>query len=125
MLFHIRAPRLFQLVRGRPLSTTSPSRLTRRPRVLVLSSALATSVLGYAFYTDASSTTPTSSDTRTLSGLVRAYVTYGICSIPPLVDAAPSLLDFLFGIPGLTNVVQSSIRATFFHQVHIFLLLFV
>jgi proline dehydrogenase len=93
--------------------------------VLVLSSALATSVLGYAFYTDASSTTPASSDTRTLSGLVRAYVTYGICSIPPLVDAAPSLLDFLFGIPGLTNVVQSSIRATFFHQVHIFLLLFV
>ncbi|OAX40482.1 FAD-linked oxidoreductase [Rhizopogon vinicolor AM-OR11-026] len=116
MLIHTRAPRLF--LHSRQLSTvsSSPPRFSRLARVLVLSSALTTSALGYAFYTDASSTTPASSDTRTLSDLVRAYVTYGMCSIPVLVDASPTILDVLFGIPGVNKVAQCFVRATFFRQ---------
>lgn len=119
ILIHTRLPRLF--LRSRPLSTASPSppRPSRLTRTLVLSSALTTSTLCYTFYADASSTTPASSDTRTLSDLVRAYITYGMCSIPPLVDASPTILNVLFAIPGVSKVVQYFVRATFFHQVHI------
>jgi proline dehydrogenase len=84
--------------------------------MLVLSSALTTSVLGYVFYTDASNIEPPPFDTRMLSDLVRAYVVYGTCSIAPLVDAAPTILDILFGIPGVSKIAESFVRATFFHQ---------
>jgi proline dehydrogenase len=50
------------------------------------------------------------------SDLVRAYVVYGTCSITPLVDAAPTILDILFGIPGVSKIAESFVRATFFHQ---------
>ena len=113
-----RASRL--LVHNRPLSTASPPRLRRLSRALVLSAALTTSALGYTFYADASSAPPLNSDTRTLSDLVRAYVTYGLCSIPPLVDAAPAIMNVLFGIPGVSNLAESFVRATFFHQVHLY-----
>ncbi|KAG1741767.1 FAD-linked oxidoreductase [Suillus paluster] len=109
-----RALRFF--IRTRPFSTAPPLRPRRLSRVLVLSSALTTSALGYAFYADVSGTTPASSDTRTLSDLVRAYVVYGMCSVTPLVDAAPTILDVLFGIPGVNKIVESFVRTTFFHQ---------
>ncbi|KAG1839647.1 FAD-linked oxidoreductase-like protein [Suillus subalutaceus] len=108
------ALRLF--VRARAFSTAPPPRLRRLGRVLVLSSALTTSVLGYAFYTDASNIEPPSFDTRTLSDLVRAYIVYGTCSIAPLVDAAPTILDILFGTPGVSKIAENFVRATFFHQ---------
>jgi proline dehydrogenase len=111
------ALRLF--VRARAFSTAPPPRLRRLGRMLVLSSALTTSVLGYVFYTDASNIEPPPFDTRMLSDLVRAYVVYGTCSIAPLVDAAPTILDILFGIPGVSKIAESFVRATFFHQVHI------
>ncbi|KAG0703502.1 FAD-linked oxidoreductase-like protein [Suillus ampliporus] len=107
MVVPSRALRLF--VRTRTFSTAPPLRPRRLGRVLVLSSALTTSALGYAFYADAS-------NTRTLSDLVRAYVVYGMCSITPLVDAAPAILDVLFGIPGMSKIVESFVRTTFFHQ---------
>ncbi|KAG1772231.1 FAD-linked oxidoreductase [Suillus placidus] len=34
----------------------------------------------------------------------------------PLVDAAPTTLNILFGIPGVSKIVESFVRATFFHQ---------
>lgn len=116
MIIRSGALRLF--VRTRALSTapSPPARLRRLGRMLVLSSALTTSVLGYAFYTDASNIEPAPFDTRTLSDLVRAYIVYGTCSIAPLVDAAPTILDILFGIPGVSKIVESFVRATFFHQ---------
>ncbi|KAG2030938.1 FAD-linked oxidoreductase [Suillus americanus] len=82
----------------------------------VFSSALTTSVLGYAFYTDASDIEPPPFDIRTLSDLVRAYIVYGTCSIAPLVDAAPTILDILFGTPGASKIAENFVRATFFHQ---------
>lgn len=108
------ALRLF--VRARVFSTAPPPRLRRLGRVLVLSSALTTSALGYAFYTDASNIKPAPFDTRTLSELVRAYIVYGTCSIAPLVDAAPTILDILFDTPGVSKIVESFVRTTFFHQ---------
>lgn len=119
MITHIHSRALRLLAHSRPLSTAPPPRLRRLASVLVLSSALTTSALGYTFYADASSTTPSSSDTRALSDLARAYVTYGLCSIPALVDAAPSIMGVLFSIPGVSNIAQGFVRATFFHQVHI------
>lgn len=107
---------LRHLVRARAFSTARPTRIRRLGRVLVLSSALTTSALGCAFYTDASNTNPASFDTRTLSDLLRAYIVYGTCSIAPLVDAAPTTLNILFGIPGVSKIVESFVRATFFHQ---------
>lgn len=108
------ALRLF--VRARTFSTAPPPRLRRLGRVLVLSSALTTSVLGYVFYNDVSNIEPAPFDTRTLSDLLRAYIVYGTCSIAPLVDAAPTILDTLFSIPGVSKIVESFVRATFFHQ---------
>lgn len=108
------ALRLF--VRARAFSSAPPPRPRRLGRVLVLSSALSTSVLGYAFYTDVSNIQPAPFDTRTLSDLVRAYGVYGMCSIAPLVDAAPTILDILFGTPGVNKIVESFVRATFFRQ---------
>lgn len=114
MITRSSALRLF--VRARAFSTAPPPRFRRLGRVLVLSGALTTSVLGYAFHTDVSSVEPAPSDTRTLSDLVRAYIVYGTCSIAPLVDAAPTILDILFGTPGVGKIVESFVRATFFHQ---------
>ncbi|KAG2069893.1 FAD-linked oxidoreductase [Suillus decipiens] len=108
------ALRLF--VHARAFSTAPPPRLRRLGRVLVLSSALTTSVLGYTFYNDASNIETAPFDTRTLSDLVRAYIVYGTCSIAPLVDVAPTILDILFGIPGVSKIVEIFVRATFFHQ---------
>jgi proline dehydrogenase len=106
-------------VRVRAFSAAPPPRLRRLGRVLVLSSVLTTSALGYAFYTDILNSEPRPFDTRTLLDLVRAYIVYGTCSIAPLVDAAPTILDILFGTPGVSRVVESFVRATFFHQVHV------
>ncbi|KAG2127169.1 FAD-linked oxidoreductase [Suillus bovinus] len=38
------------------------------------------------------------------------------CSITPLVDAAPTILGILFSTPGVSKIVESFVRATFFHQ---------
>ncbi|PIL30760.1 hypothetical protein GSI_06928 [Ganoderma sinense ZZ0214-1] len=51
-----------------------------------------------------------------LSTLIRAYVVYSFCSIPSLVDSAPAILETLSAIPGLKQVTEAVVRATFFDQ---------
>ncbi|KAJ3996106.1 FAD-linked oxidoreductase-like protein [Lentinula boryana] len=58
---------------------------------------------------DANNATP-------LSSLVRAYIVYTMCSFPPLVDAAPKLLEVLTSIPVIRNITETFVRVTFFDQ---------
>jgi hypothetical protein len=72
--------------------------------------------LGYSLYADA----PSSSGERPrppLSKLITSYVVYSMCSIPGLVDASPALLAFCTSIPGLRQLTEAFVRATFFTQV--------
>ena len=52
-----------------------------------------------------------------LSALLRTYVVYSFCSVPALVDMAPTILETLFAIPGLRGIAEAVVRATFFGQV--------
>ncbi|KAI0757554.1 FAD-linked oxidoreductase-like protein [Daedaleopsis nitida] len=51
-----------------------------------------------------------------LSTLVRTYVVYAFCSVPALVDCAPALLAALSAVPGLRQLTEAAVRATFFDQ---------
>ncbi|KAH9043880.1 FAD-linked oxidoreductase [Lactarius pseudohatsudake] len=78
--------------------------------------ALAASfALGYTVYTDASSPSTERAATP-LSKLVTSYVVYSLCSIPGLVDASPTLLAFCTSVPGLRQLTEAFVRATFFTQ---------
>lgn len=55
-----------------------------------------------------------------LGSLVRAYTVYTICSVPALVDASPRVLSFLTSIPGIRQITEEFVRATFFDQVCFF-----
>ncbi|KAH8988213.1 FAD-linked oxidoreductase [Lactarius akahatsu] len=78
--------------------------------------ALAASfALGYTVYTDASLPSTERAPTP-LSKLVTSYVVYSLCSIPGLVDASPTLLAFCTSIPGLRQLTEAFVRATFFTQ---------
>lgn len=52
-----------------------------------------------------------------LSSLVRSYVVYSMCSIPALVDWAPTILSACTSVPGLKQVTEAIVRVTFFDQV--------
>ncbi|KAG8988197.1 hypothetical protein FRB93_004144 [Tulasnella sp. JGI-2019a] len=57
------------------------------------------------------------SPTKTsMSALIRTYVVYSICSIPPLVTYAPAVLSFCQSIPGLKQIAEAFVRVTFFDQ---------
>ncbi|TFK85683.1 FAD-linked oxidoreductase [Polyporus arcularius HHB13444] len=51
-----------------------------------------------------------------LSTLIRTYVVYSFCSVPALVDWAPGILAALSAVPGLKQVTEAVVRATFFNQ---------
>ena len=73
---------------------------------------------GYSLYADA----PPSSREREraptpLRQLLTSYVVYSMCSIPGLVDASPALVAFCTSIPGLRQLTEAFVRATFFTQV--------
>lgn len=52
-----------------------------------------------------------------LSKLLTSYVVYSACSIPGLVEASPALLALCASIPGLRQLTEAVVRATFFKQV--------
>lgn len=54
---------------------------------------------------------------ESLGSLLRAYVVYSVCSIPPIVDASPAVLSFCQSVPGLKQLTESIVRVTFFDQV--------
>ncbi|KAI0369890.1 FAD-linked oxidoreductase [Pilatotrama ljubarskyi] len=49
-----------------------------------------------------------------LSELVRTYVVFAFCSVPQLVDWSPTVLAALSAVPGLRQVTEAVVRATFF-----------
>ncbi|OBZ80094.1 Proline dehydrogenase 1, mitochondrial [Grifola frondosa] len=51
-----------------------------------------------------------------LSTLIRTYVVYAMCSIPPLVDYSPAILAALLSIPGIKQITEAAVRITFFNQ---------
>ncbi|EAU93303.2 proline dehydrogenase [Coprinopsis cinerea okayama7 len=59
---------------------------------------------------------PSNPHRQPLTALARSYVVYSLCSIPAIVDYAPSLLDFIGRIPVLNHVAYSLIKITFFDQ---------
>ncbi len=72
--------------------------------------------LGYSLYADVPS--PLKEPTPTpLSKLLMSYVVYSACCVPGLVEASPGLLAFCASIPGLRQLSEAFVRATFFKQV--------
>lgn len=73
---------------------------------------------GYTLYAD---TPPLSREHEPaptpLPQLLRSYAVYSMCSIPGLVDASPALLSFCTSVPGLRQLTEAFVRATFFTQV--------
>lgn len=55
--------------------------------------------------------------TQSLGSLIRSYTVYTMCSIPPLVDYSPQILEVLTNVPGVRQVTEAIVRATFFNQV--------
>ncbi|ESK84830.1 proline dehydrogenase [Moniliophthora roreri MCA 2997] len=58
---------------------------------------------------------PTTSS-ASFGSLIRSYVVYSMCSVPALVDMAPSLLQFFTSIPVIKDVTEAIVRITFFDQ---------
>ncbi|RSH88590.1 hypothetical protein EHS25_002817, partial [Saitozyma podzolica] len=55
---------------------------------------------------------------RSYVHILRSYLVYSACSIPPLIDNAPGLLHFFTHspIPGLKGLTEAIVRRTFFAQ---------
>ncbi|KAJ8088823.1 hypothetical protein PM082_014069 [Marasmius tenuissimus] len=51
-----------------------------------------------------------------LSTLVRTYVVYSMCSVPALVDSAPTLLQVFSSMPLIGTIAEALVRITFFDQ---------
>jgi len=54
---------------------------------------------------------------KSLTSLLRSYFVYSLCAIPPVVDSAPTIISALESIPGIRQITEAIIRATFFAQV--------
>ncbi|KAH7922394.1 FAD-linked oxidoreductase [Leucogyrophana mollusca] len=106
----------------RYLSSPTPPRKAKvlSRRTLVTSGALTALAIGgatiYADASDATDSKPAEPNPAPLSALVRSYVVYSMCSIPALVDWAPSILSTLMAVPGVSVLTEAFIRATFFEQ---------
>ena len=121
-------------LRVRPLSSTASQSKSRLISPRGLTKIAAASVIGvgtFVFLQDAragaqglqqlkeKNPVGTTSDrpSSSLATLIRAYVVYSFCSVPALVDSAPALLETLSAIPGLKQITEAVVRATFFDQV--------
>ncbi|KAG8714813.1 hypothetical protein FRC11_007044 [Ceratobasidium sp. 423] len=70
-------------------------------------------VAGMTIYADSNTSPP---GTTTLSSLARSYLVYSLCSVPPLVNHSPSILNTCASIPGLRELSEAVVRRTFFAQ---------
>jgi proline dehydrogenase len=52
-----------------------------------------------------------------ISELIRSYIVYGMLCYPSLVEASPKILEVLTTIPGVKQITEAMVRATFFNQV--------
>ncbi|KAH7907860.1 FAD-linked oxidoreductase, partial [Hygrophoropsis aurantiaca] len=93
------------------------TRPRRYARTAVSLAALTSAGAAAAIYHDADHSPSSSTlSTAPLSTLLRTYLVYTLVSIPPLVDAAPSLLSALLATPGLRIAAEAFVRRTFFAQ---------
>lgn len=98
----------------------SAARSSRGLRLSVVGSGALTATLmlgwGYSLCAD---TPPLSREhaPTPLPQLLTSYIVYSVCSIPGLVDASPALLALCTSIPGLRQLTEAFVRATFFAQV--------
>ncbi|KAG8859056.1 hypothetical protein FRB96_004626 [Tulasnella sp. 330] len=110
------------LTTRRLLSSQPPPLNALRSRLFSRKVAYATAVsFGIVGVTLASPMVNASTDTAntqpnqdSMSALIRSYVVYSICSVPSLVDSAPSVLSFCQSIPGLKQIAEAFVRVTFF-----------
>ena len=72
---------------------------------------------GYSLYADTAPPLMVERASTPLHKLFTSYVVYSMCSIPGLVDASPGLLAICTSIPGLRQLTEAFVRATFFTQV--------
>ncbi|KAF8480788.1 FAD-linked oxidoreductase [Russula ochroleuca] len=97
----------------------SAARPSRSLRISAVGSGALTATLmlglGYSLYADAP-LPPNERGPTPLSKFLASYVVYSACSVPGLVDASPALLAFCTSIPGLRQLTEAFVRATFFRQ---------
>ncbi|KAG9124342.1 hypothetical protein FRC07_011979 [Ceratobasidium sp. 392] len=108
-----RAPRLFSNVLSRPIHT-SPGQ-PGRARLIGLgvgAGLMGVGTLAVTAYADSETATPGAS----LSSLMRSYLVYTLCSVPPLVNHSPAILGTCSSIPGLKELSEAVVRRTFFAQ---------
>jgi hypothetical protein len=107
----------------RTLFRRSAARPTRSLRISAAGGGALTATLmlcwGYPLYADVPSESPKEPTPTPLSKLLSSYVVYSACSIPGLVEASPALLALCTSIPGLRQLTEAFVRATFFNQVGI------
>ncbi|KAG8691661.1 hypothetical protein FRC08_010114 [Ceratobasidium sp. 394] len=68
--------------------------------------------LAVTAYADSETATPGTS----LSSLMRSYLVYTLCSVPPLVNHSPAILGTCSSVPGLKELSEAVVRRTFFAQ---------
>lgn len=54
---------------------------------------------------------------QSLGSLIRSYTVFTMCSIPPLVEYSPKILNALTSVPGIRQITEAVVRATFFNHV--------
>lgn len=120
---HPQGPRLYRLLHPtRSSSSTSrhPRPRLRRlvPLVLLASFTLSFIPSTYAESSDPSSPLLNSVQSAPTLTLLRSYFVYTLCSLPALIDNAPSLLHTFTHspIPGLKGFTEAIVRRTFFAQ---------
>jgi hypothetical protein len=106
----------------RTLFRRSAARPSRILRISAAGGGALTATLmlcwGYPLYADVPSPLKEPTPTGTpLSKLLTSYVVYSACSIPGLIEASPALLALCTSIPGLRQLTEGFVRATFFKQV--------
>ena len=95
--------------------------VTRPSRILCISAAGGGALTATLMLCWPEGDSPLKEPTPTpLSKLFTSYVVYSACSIPGLVEASPALLALCASIPGLRQLTEAFVRATFFRQVCFF-----
>lgn len=95
----------------------SPRALLSRTTVGLTLSSLALATIDGTVFADTKDREQADQPTSPLCSMIRAYVVFSMCSIPRLVDAAPTILNSLSSVPLAREVIEVVMRLTFFKQV--------
>ncbi|KAG8957617.1 hypothetical protein FRC03_009968, partial [Tulasnella sp. 419] len=109
-----------------PFTPWKPSSPPNLPRQKSYRLATLTAVSLFAAGSVAVATSPLHADSEVehprndrkqpISSLIRTYVVYSMCSIPPLVENATYLLGVFTSVPVLKQITEAMVRITFFDQ---------